>query len=251
MPGEFQTTFIPKKPTTDMPQSSGSPTVRPKRSKSLGILSMLSILVFVVALLISGGVVVYERLLIGRVETMRTTLTAAQDRIEPAFIVELQDLDTRLRVSNQLLAEHVGLAPFFDLLENLTLKSVQFETFDFTFEAGQPVITMSGLARRYQSIAEQSNLLGSSPLVKNHIFSNFSLTQDGRVSFDLMIMPASELIYFEQSLRSVPQQSNVILQRTSSVPVTTTTSTSSEATTEAADTVETSASVTPVSNITN
>lgn len=248
MPGEFQTTFIPKKPTTDMPQSSGSPMVRPKRNKSLGILSMLSLLVFVVALLISGGVVVYERLLVGRVETMRQTLTAAQDRIEPAFIVELQDLDTRLRVSNQLLAEHVGLAPFFDLLENLTLKSVQFETFDFTFEAGQPIVTMSGMARRYQSIAEQSNLLGSSPLIENHIFSNFSLTQDGRVSFDLMIMPASELIYFEQSLRSVPQQSTVILQQqTSSVPVTTLPVNSQEAD----ETVETSIPVTSNPNATN
>lgn len=199
MDNDFQTTFIPKKPIGEMPQ-----VKKPEQhNPSVGIFTMLATLIFVVALVASGGVYLYQNLLTDKIAEMKASLKTAEGRIEQSFISQLQDLDKRLRNSNQLLANHVALSPLFRFIEDNTLKSVQYDSFDFSFEEGRPVATLTGRARQYKSIAEQSIRFGESNLIETHVFSNFTLTQQGQVSFSLKIIPASDLLYFERSLDRV------------------------------------------------
>ncbi len=58
-------------------------------------------------------------------------------------------------------------------------------------------IKMSGIADGYQSIAQQADVLGSSTYLKNVIFSNFFLTQQGKVSFDLSFGVAPQFLNFQ------------------------------------------------------
>ncbi|MBP6925782.1 MAG: hypothetical protein KBC22_01845 [Candidatus Pacebacteria bacterium] len=215
MDNDFQTTFIPKKPIGE--QMAPQPAKR--ANPSVGIFTMLATLLFVVAIIAAGGIYFYERLLAGNIDAMKTSLAAAEGRIEQSFIVELQDLDKRLRNSNQLLAQHLALSPFFRYIEEATLKSVQYDSFDFSFEEGRPVATITGRARQYRSIAEQSIIFGESTLVENHVFSNFTLTQQGQVSFNLKLIPANDLIYFEKSLGRTTDTTFIPTATTTTTPV--------------------------------
>ena len=196
---DFQTTFIPKKPVGDAVQ----PKQSERRNPSVGIFTMISTLLFILAIVVSVGIFFYNKLLVTNIDAMRESLAAAEDRIEQGFIVELQDLDKRLNNANQLIANHVALSPFFRFLEDNTLKSIQYDSFDFSFEEGRPVATITGRARQYRTIAEQSINFGESSLIETHVFSNFALTQQGQVSFNLKMVPSSDLLYFERSLGRV------------------------------------------------
>jgi hypothetical protein len=51
---------------------------------------------------------------------------------------------------------------------------------------------MKGVARDYNSLAYQSEVMGKNRYFKDQIFSNFALTQEGRVGFifETMVDPA-------------------------------------------------------------
>ena len=196
MNNEFQTTFIPKKPVGEAVQ----PKQPTRRNPSVGIFTMIATLLFILSIVAGAGIYFYNKLLATNIDAMKESLVAAEDRIEQGFIVELQDLDKRLRNANQLLSQHIALSPFFRLLEDDTLKSIQYDSFAFSFQEGRPVATVTGQAREYRTIAEQSINFGENPLIQTHVFSNFTLTQDSNVSFNLKIVPNDDLYFFERSL---------------------------------------------------
>lgn len=198
MDKEFQTTFIPKKPLMEEPQK------RARASRPLGIFSAVAIFIFIIAVIASGAVFAYERFLNNRLVTLKGSLELAEKSFEPSLIVALQSLDTRLRVAETLLNGHVAVSPVFRVIEDTTLQSIQYESFEYIFEGGQARVKMSGIARQYQTIAEQSLLFGENRFITNHIFSNFSLTSTGRVSFDLELIVSPELVLFVRSLGEVP-----------------------------------------------
>lgn len=206
MDKEFQTTFIPKKPLAE------ERVKKAPASKPLGIFSMVATLIFVVTLLIAGGLFLFERFVAQQIVVSQESLERAEKAFEPALIIELQKLDTRLRVADTLLASHIATSPIFRILEDATLKSIQYNNFNYIFEGGQAKVTMEGLARRYQTIAEQSLLFGQDRFITDHIFSEFTLTDQGRVSFNLTLTISPELIYFERSLGEIPSTADAAFQ---------------------------------------
>ena len=58
---------------------------------------------------------------------------------------------------------------------------------------------MSGEGDSYQSIAQQSDVLGSNTFLKNVLFSNFFLTQKGKISFDLSYGVSPDFVDFEKA----------------------------------------------------
>lgn len=200
MDNEFQTTFIPKKPLAEERVKSSA------AKRPLGIFTMLATLIFVITLLVFGGFFLYERSLSTQIESSRESLKRAEAAFEPSLIVELQELDTRLRTANTLLSQHISVSPIFKILENNTLKSVQYNDLAYTFEGEKGTLEMTGIARRYQAIAEQSVLFGENRFISDHIFSDFSLTEEGLVSFSVVLTISPELVYFERSLGEVDEE---------------------------------------------
>ena len=207
MPQDFQTTFIPKKPVTDAPESTSAK--RKRSSATSSIYTILGIGILIIGVAFSGGMYLYSGLLDSNIAAAREDLRLADESLETGFIENLQDFDARMRVGQTLLSEHVSLSPFFRFVENNTLKSIQYNSFNFEFANSVPTVTMSGVARRYQTIAEQSVLFGQSPFILNHIFSNFTLTEEGRVAFNLVIELSEDIIYFEQSLEALPRNQQI------------------------------------------
>lgn len=203
MDGDIKTTFIPKKASPIAPATGTAPV----RQKATSFLNIIATLVFVVALLSSGGVYLYKLYLNRSIATMQETIDRAEKAFEPSLILELVRLDTRLKVSTQLLAKHTAFSPLFRFLEQSTLPEVSFTSFQFQYDEGVPRVQMKGLATRYTPIAQQSNVLGESNLIVDHIFSNFALTDSGRVSFDLNYALNPDLLLFTSRL-SANQQSS-------------------------------------------
>lgn len=196
MENQFTTTFIPKKPMVADPSPSDAPISRP-----VGILSSLSLVLFFVMVAISGGVYAWKYYTEQNVADLAESVVKTQKEFEPSSITKLQQLDKQLRNANTLVKNHIVLSPVFNLLESSTLKQVQFNKFDIAFDDTKGFqVKMSGVAADYETIAQQSDALGGSTFLKNVIFSNFTLNQFGKVSFDLSFGIAPEFLNFQTAV---------------------------------------------------
>lgn len=203
MEGDIKTTFIPKR-TSPISTATGA---APVRHKTAGLLNIIATLIFVVALLSAGGVYLYKSYVTKNIASMKETIDRAEKAFEPSLILELVRLDTRLKVSSELLSKHTAFSPLFRSLEQATLPDISFTSFQFEYDEGVPRVQMKGLATRYTPIAQQSNVLGESNLIVDHIFSNFALTDTGRVSFDLNYGLNPDLLLFTSRLSATPVNS--------------------------------------------
>lgn len=193
--GPFTTTFIPKKPLVQESASHGVPVSRP-----VGLLTTLSTLLFIVTILIGGGVYFWQSYETNNVKVLADSVSKVEKAFEPQLITQLQSLDRQLRNANALLTSHTVISPIFDLLESSTLKQVKFTKLDIAFDDKKGVsVKMSGEADSYNSIAQQSDILGANTFLTDTIFSNFFQTQKGRTAFDLSFGVKPDFVDFEKA----------------------------------------------------
>lgn len=206
---QLTTTFIPKKPMADVSAAGGTAPV----SRPVGLFSTISTILFFVTILISVGVYFWKSYETRQVAVLADSISKIEKTFEPELISKLQKLDKQLKNANTLLASHTVVSPIFDMLESSTLKPVKFTKFDVTFDDAKGTqVKMSGEADGYQSIAQQSDVLGANTFLKDILFSNFFLTQKGKVSFDLSFGARPEFVDFEKAplaaIASQPQASS-------------------------------------------
>ena len=192
MEQEFRTTFIPKKPIVQATVSSSIPT-----SKPVGIVFVVSLLIFIISLAIGGGVYAYKKYLEQQVDELAVSLEKVQKNLDPNAIKEFSVMDKRLRNSEILLNQHEVVFPVFNVLGATTLPTVRYTKLDVAFsETGDLDVALSGESDGYRSIALQSQALAQNADLKDTIFSNFVVTPKGRVSFDLSFtVPKSDLAF--------------------------------------------------------
>ena len=75
----------------------------------------------------------------------------------------------------------------FELLNKLTLSSIQYTSFDHSTVNNVFSVKMSGIARDYKSIALQADVFNTSQgsMFNNIIFSNLTKDKNNNVTFDL------------------------------------------------------------------
>lgn len=179
MEQNFQTSFIPKKP---MVRETATP------SRSISFLTIIALFVLFTVLVVTGGLYFYKSMLAKNTVTMKSNLALAKNRFEPERIKELQVLDKRLNAANQILKEHIAITPIFEALQSITMKSVRFTKFTYSFggaENSRINVKMSGVTLGYSSLALQSDLFANNKNFIEPVFSNLALTENGNVSFDL------------------------------------------------------------------
>ena len=208
MEQSFQTSFIPKKPIVED---------RAARVQSVGFFMVISIFILFAILLASGGLFLYKGSLAKVIADKTNQLILAKNGFEPAKITELQVLDKRLRASSEILSHHIAITPVFEALSTITMKTVRFTEFSYTFGSDSPIasgsenspqngrviIKMSGLAVGYRSVALQSDLFSTKDEGKNFIdpvFSNLTLDDRGNVLFDLEFSVEPSFVDYKQML---------------------------------------------------
>jgi hypothetical protein len=195
MDKEFQTSFIPKKPLVEERASTRRP---------VGLLNFIVTIIFIGSIVAAGGAYAYELSLKKSVADMDAQLGLAREHFDDAAITEMQNLDKRLRASDQILSSHIMISPIFMALQSLTLKTVSYTRFDYKIntDAGKTKveITMSGKATSYEAIALQSDSLAQNKYIKDPVFSNLNLDEKGRVTFDLSFIVDPTFINYKDTL---------------------------------------------------
>jgi len=215
MDKEFQTTFIPKRSISSDNGVPGTPSGNGMGntsgfggsaissapiSRPVSLMGIISFIIFITVAISVAGVIFFEKSLKGNIFVLQNQLEEARKVFEPEFLNEIRRLDMRLSMSRLLLNQHVVLTPVFDILEKTILPDVRYSRFSYSVSDGQVFVTAEGLARSFTSIAQQSNILGRTALVRDHIFSDFQTDKMGNVGFKLALaFSPNVLLYNAQS----------------------------------------------------
>lgn len=162
-----------------MATSSGAPS-------TINLFSLLATVLFIIAIALSGGVYFYQGIVQKQIDNASASLDRAKAAFEPDTINQIVRLDTRIETGKKLLASHISITPFFDLLSSITLKSVRYKDFSFSYAAADKIsVSMKGQATSYAAVALESDLLNTQKRLKNTILTDMTLEPAGTVSFNV------------------------------------------------------------------
>jgi hypothetical protein len=174
----IKSSFIPQSPVM------GGPSERRRSSgSSFDFFVIIGLVLFVASATLAAGVFLYVQFLESSNASKLDQLERAKQAFEPALIQELTRLDDRMRAADAVLGGHIAPTALFALLEQLTLQTVSFSSFDYATANDTITITMQGLAQSVNSIALQADLLSRSGTITNPIFSDIN-RQIGGVRFN-------------------------------------------------------------------
>ncbi len=197
MDKEFQTSFVPKKPIIEKAATAHS------GGGLSGAFNLIALIIFIASILAAGATYFYRGSLIDRVAEYKVSLERARGAFEPSLITELQVLDKRMRAATEILDNHVVVSPIFALIGEITLPTVRYSDFSYEFnEENKNLVDviMTGEAKGYNYIALQADLFGDDKFIKNPIFSDFTLDQNGNVDFALTFSVDKSLVLYESYL---------------------------------------------------
>jgi hypothetical protein len=198
MEPKFQSSFIPKGPLA----STGSVSAASK-VKAKNLLGFLCFIFFILVVVGAVGIFGYNWYLGSEITKMSNDLQDARAALEPETIENFSKLNTRLVSTKELLDQHVVVSPFFDYLENATLKSVRFTEFDFGATEKGLLVSMKGQARGYASVALQADIFSKSQYLKKQLFSDLKLDDKGNVVFSFVAEIDPALISYKRYIDSL------------------------------------------------
>jgi len=186
--------------TSFIPQKTYKKTIAKKRNYG-GLLMGIVGFIFIVTILVAGTLFLYNRYLSKEIETMSQSLEREKGSLEKEVIKKLSLIDKRIEASKLILNNHVSLVPLFDLLEQNTLQKVAFQELSLTpGEDGWWNLSLKGKTNSYASVALQSDIFGKNKNMKNLVFSNLGIGNDGGVVFDVSAVIDPRLFSFRNSL---------------------------------------------------
>lgn len=190
-----QPLFIPKKTPAIL-----SPTQR-VGGRNVNLFAILAFLVFFATAGFGAFVFFYKSALVKTITDMDASLVLARKSFDPEFIAEASRLNARIEGAERLLANHRALSPLFDILEGKTLESVRFRDFNFNALGEKEIVVgMAGQAKSFNAVALQSDVFGEERSFKDQIFSNFSLDEQGDVTFNFKTTVDAKLLLYRETL---------------------------------------------------
>ena len=233
MEPQFQTSFIPKKPLTQ--------EVSNRAPRRVSILNFISTVFFIGTLVVSGFLYFYVSSLNTKIANLKSNLEQEKQSFDYDTIETMQVLSKRIQGAKEILSNHIAISPLFSLIENITLKTVQYTKFDYSIEdinGGGVKVSLSGVAPGYESIGWQEEEFTKSRYIKNPVFTNLTLGDRGQVSFDVeFFVDESYLNYANSAVETLPipvveepvvtQEEPTTIDNTTIVPNTSTSTTTS------------------------
>lgn len=193
MPGnDLKHTFIPKQPVANQGGLSAS------SGRSFNLLSGIASIILVITVMGAAGVYAYRAYLTKNVAGASVSLERAKAAFEPDTIVAMKRFSARVGASEGLLSRHIAPSVFFAVLEDLTLKTVRFSKFTYSFDGSEIGVGLGGTAKNYSSVALQSDFFSKSPYIKNPVFSNLNLDKSGNVTFEVTLQVDPALILYKE-----------------------------------------------------
>lgn len=210
MEPKIQSSFIPKKPIT-------SGKVASRHKVQTGAFYFLSLLVLLGSISVAGVLFFYTEFLDRSIESKGIELQEARASFAPAKIQELERLSMRINTAQDLLDEHRAPTLLFDLLEELTLKTVQFKNLQYSIlPDGRSSISMTGVARSFASVALQSDAFNDEKSIQEPIFSGLNVNENGYALFTFNAFVGGQALsykkyvekYIATSLPDLPEEAS-------------------------------------------
>jgi hypothetical protein len=164
--------FIPK-------DTNATPKVL-QRKRTFHVFGFAASTMLIVSLLAAIGVFLYEKYSDKQLEKARAELVKEQSLDLGSKMVEIAVFDRQLSLARQLLDNHIAPTRIFAELERMTKQSVQFTSFDYTYDPGYLAeLDVKGGTNELTSVAVQKNEFSDQKL-----FSEFSVENIGLVLED-------------------------------------------------------------------
>jgi len=173
-----------------------------------------------VSFLVAGGAVV-EFVYLEKKETEKIQVTQQLIEYNNALkkediikdIEKIRALTYKIGIAKKLLNKHIASSGILAFLEVTTPQRVGFSNFSFqkSQEKTEDTVklTMSGQATSYEVLAALSQFYKHEPLLKSYSLTNFSLNDQGGVSFSFSGIFRPEVISYAQQIRG-SQEINTI-----------------------------------------
>jgi len=201
MEPQFKTSFVPKKPI-----ASPAPGSAVSRAGGINFLTLLSIVIFLAALLFSAGIFMYKLSIQREIAQQLVQLDQAKQAFQPQFISQATRLNNRINAASRILERHIAPSEIFQLLEEYTLQTVALRSFVFADNVdGKIVVRGSGEGDSFRSIVLQSDEFGRSGYMRDVLFSGLEPNQAGNVDFTFEATLDNQLILYRRSVTAVPR----------------------------------------------
>lgn len=187
-----RTTFIPQ-------GASVSPA--PRKRRTFGVFTVLSVLIFLLSLAGLGGAILYEQQLERDIAQLDDVIERSEDAFNRPLLEEIARLDRKIEASREILAGHTSLQELFVLIDANTLHNIRFTAFGFdTSSDGEYTLTLQGIGRDYSAIALQSDAFVQTRRLDDVVFDNLRLTSDGTVTFTMQARVDAGLLDYELTI---------------------------------------------------
>ncbi len=184
-----------------IPKDAAAPARAVVRSGGLyDLFLLISIVMVVASVVLAVGVFLYVQFLNTQSASKRAALERAKAAFEPALIQKLMQLDDRMHVADELLTNHLAPSMVLQVLEQDTLQTVSYGSFDFNTDDPQHVsIKMAGKAQSVNSIALQADYFSKSSVFTSPIFSGVN-REIGGVAFNVSALINPTLIRYSSMI---------------------------------------------------
>lgn len=176
-------------PTSFVPHISAPPP--PKRAMHFdltGALAFVAILFFIVALVTTGGLLVYEHYLKGQLAHKQSELKVIRQSMSQTTVTQLFHASTQLSTVKTLLNHHTTPSRLFNLLEAKTVKNVQLTSLALTAEKNNTAkISIKGIARDFSALIVESRTLTQDSNLSDVTFSNIAPDNKQKADIDFKV----------------------------------------------------------------
>ncbi|MEX2514676.1 MAG: hypothetical protein WD335_00925 [Candidatus Paceibacterota bacterium] len=171
--------------------------------------------------LLAAAVFFYTLYLESNLVDVKQQFSQAQDTFEPEVINELDAIDTQISSMTEILNNHTAVTPVFDLIESITLSSVQLinasvqstsrgvadnlgrgrsDEAQIGTPDGDVVVSLTGLAPSFAATALQAQAIADNEQLINAVVSQFSLTEQGDVAFSIQFSLPVDYMSYETTI---------------------------------------------------
>lgn len=158
----------------------------------------LGLILFIVALVILGGLFFYRRTIDARRDEWVGDVAKRKEALgAEGGIGRLIGTSNSFNVARELTAKHVFSSNIFAFLAEVTHARVQFNSFSYARDSRK--VDLSGLAASYKTVAEQVSILESHPQVEKVEFGGLASAERGLIGFRLGIIFKPSLLNLQVS----------------------------------------------------
>lgn len=153
--------FIPKRPTQVRASSKGL--------RKVYVLSYVSYLLFIAAIIAVGGVSIYKFTLNNNLNGLRAQLVEESEAFNQSELERIKKFVARIDVATSLINQHVSVLTIFDALEKTVAEPVALTSFSYDREEDMdsPVVTLEASTEKFDSVIFQQQIMRGNSVMRN------------------------------------------------------------------------------------